>query len=106
MSRQTNADLRRYYSEANAKYFHNRLPKDIPMRFAKMRDVGTTWIDDDNVPVEIWVTEKLRTFQAITIMVVLHEMQHVQEPSHIGHGWRFDKRMLKLAKAGAFAGLW
>ena len=104
--RQTNAHLRSYYHWANAEYFHNRLPKDIPMRFAKMRNVGTTWVDDNGVVVEIWVTEKLRTSQAITMQVVLHEMLHVEKPLFMGHGWRFDKRMLKLAKAGAFAGLW
>ena len=104
--RQTNADLRSYYRWANAEYFHNALPKDIPMRFAKMRNVGTTWVNGYNVPVEIWITEKLRAFQAITMMIVLHEMQHVEKPSHMGHGWRFDKRMLRLAKAGAFDGLW
>jgi hypothetical protein len=104
--RQTNGDLRRYYAEANAAYFHNALPKDIPMRFHKMRDVGTTRIDDNGVPVEIWITEKLRTFQAMTIEVVLHEMLHVEKPLCKGHGWRFDRRMLRLAKQGAFSGLW
>jgi hypothetical protein len=99
--------LLEYYREVNASYFHSRLPKDIPMRFAKMRHVGTTWVDSKtNTPVEIWITEKLRTLQALTIMVVLHEMQHVQKPSFKGHGWQFDRRMLKLAKAGALNGLW
>jgi hypothetical protein len=105
--RQTNADLRNYYSEANAAHFHNALPKDIPMRFAKMRAVGTTWVDDKTgEPKEIWITEKLRTLQALTIMVVLHEMQHVEKPSHEGHGWQFDRRMLHIVKQGAFNGLW
>ena len=105
--RQTNAHLRSYYCWANAEYFRNALPKDIPMRFAKMRAVGTTWVDSKTgKPVEIWVTDKLRKFQAITMMIVLHEMQHVEKPSCMGHGWRFDKRMLRLAKAGAFDGLW
>jgi hypothetical protein len=76
------------------------------MRFAKMRAVGTTWVNGYNVPVEICITEKLRTFQAMTMMTVLHEMQHVQKPTFKGHGWQFDKRMLRLAKAGAFDGLW
>ena len=105
--RQTNAHLRSYYCWANAEYFRNALPKDIPMRFAKMRHVGTTWVDSKtNTPVEIWITEKLRTFQAMTIEVVLHEMLHVEKPLCKGHGWRFDRRMLRLAKQGAFSGLW
>jgi hypothetical protein len=33
-------------------------------------------------------------------------MLHIEKPHHKGHGWRFDRRMLRLAKAGAFSGLW
>ena len=104
--RQTNAHLRSYYCWANAEYFRNALPKDIPMRFAKMRAVGKTWVDGNGVVIEIWVTEKLRRFQAMTMMTVLHEMQHVEKPLFKGHGWQFDRRMLRLAKQGAFDGLW
>jgi hypothetical protein len=104
--RQTNAHLRSYYCWANAEYFRNALPKDIPMRFAKMRDVGKTWVDGNGVILEILVTDKLRSFQAMTMQVVLHEMLHVEKPSCMGHGWQFDRRMLRLAKAGAFDGLW
>jgi len=104
--RQTNAHLRSYYCWANAEYFHNALPKDIPISFHKMRNVGTTWVDGNGVVLEIWVTEKLRSFQAMTVMTVLHEMQHVQKPAFKGHGWQFDRRMLRLAKQGAFDGLW
>jgi hypothetical protein len=39
-------------------------------------------------------------------MVVMHEMKHVEKPTFKGHGWRFDKRMLRLAKQGAFNDLW
>lgn len=106
--RQNNADLRRYYRMANRLYFRNTLPKDMPMRFYKLRKaVGRTLVTrNGKKAVEIRISEKLRTLQAITIMVVMHEMQHVEKPSHEGHGWRFDKRMLRLAKAGAFDGLW
>jgi hypothetical protein len=76
------------------------------MRFAKMRAVGKTWVDGNGVILEILVTDKLRRFQAITMQVVLHEMLHVENPSCMGHGWQFDRRMLRLAKAGAFDGLW
>lgn len=105
--RQTNADLRRYYATANRLYFHNKLPKDFPVRFGWLKETGLVRVrHSDQVPVDITINEKLRTFQAITIMVVLHEMLHIEKPHHKGHGWRFDRRMLRLAKAGAFSGLW
>ena len=39
-------------------------------------------------------------------MTMLHEMVHVENPKWKGHGWKFEHRMLKLAKARAFAGVW
>ena len=92
--RQTNTDLWRYYDIANYKHFRNRLPKDIPIRFANLpRTVlGRTCICNHGIP------------QAI--MTMLHEMVHVENPKWKGHGWKFEHRMLKLAKARAFAGLW
>ena len=103
--RQTNADLKRYYRMANRLYFGNALP-ELPMRFARMyKRTGITWTEGGEA-VSIEVNEVLRGYQAITIMVVLHEMLHVEKPQHKGHGWQFDKRMLRLAKMGAFGGLW
>jgi hypothetical protein len=104
--KQTNADLRRYYRVANAKYFNNALPEGIPMRFAKIRGTGVTRLLNDRIPILIEINEDLRRCQAITIMTVMHEMLHVEKPSYKGHDWRFDRRMLCLAKQGAFDGCW
>lgn len=104
--RQTNVDLRRYYRVANRLYFDNALPKDMPMRFAKLRCAGVTHVLNGCIPVEIEINEDLRAFQAVTIQTVLHEMLHVEKPEYRGHGWRFNKRMLRLAKQGAFDSLW
>jgi predicted metal-dependent hydrolase len=79
------------------------------MRFYNLGEgtVGRTLVTwNGKKAVEIRISERLRTLQATTIMVVMHEMLHVEKASHEGHGWRFDKRMLRLAKAGAFNGLW
>lgn len=102
--RQTNADLRRYYRFANKRYFNNKLPK-LNLYFSKLRTTGVTRLLC-NTPMYIEINEDLRTFQAITILTVLHEMLHVEKPSHKGHDWRFDRRMLRLAKMGAMDGLW
>ena len=40
------------------------------------------------------------------LMTLLHEMVHVEHPEWRGHGPRFHKRMLQLAKAGAFKSCW
>ena len=105
--RQTNADLRRYYRVANAKYFAGRLPKDMPVLFSRLKGrTGLTYVYKDTTPLSILVNEDLRTYQAITILTVIHEMVHVEHPQWKGHGWQFDRRMLRLAKDRAFCGLW
>ena len=103
--RQTNADLRRYYRTANSQYFDNKLPS-INLYFTKLRSIsGVTRLLGD-IPAYIEISESLRTFQAITIQTVIHECVHVEHPAWKGHGWQFDRRMLRLAKAGAFDGCW
>ena len=104
--KQTNYDLQRYYRAANRLYFGNRLPKDMPMRFANIRELGKTWVCKHNAVLGIEISSRLRCISAVTVMVVLHEMLHVEKTRYKGHGWRFDKRMLRLAKMGAFNGLW
>ena len=106
--RQTNADLRRYYRVANAKYFKNKLPKDIPIRFAKLPHgcLGKTYVCNHGIPQCIEINNTLRSFESHTIMTMLHEMVHVENPQWKGHGYKFDRRMLRLAKDRAFAGLW
>ena len=104
--RQSNHDLRRYYRTANRLYFHNKLPKDIPLQFARIKDRGVTLVLNNKVALVIKINEDLRSWQAITIMTVLHEMLHVERPELLGHKWQFDRRMLRLAKLGAFDGNW
>ena len=103
--RQTNADLRRYYRVANRKYFSNALP-ELNLYFSKLHGISGVTRLLSNAPVYIEIDEGLRTLQAITIQTVLHEMVHVEHPLWKGHDWRFDRRMLRLAKMGAMDGLW
>ena len=105
--RQTNADLRRYYRIFNRKYFKGKLP-EVPIRFAKMHKkwtLGTTWLRHGKA-LDIEINKNLQNTQCVTVMTVVHEMVHVEHPTWKGHGWQFDRRMLRLAKAGAFDGLW
>jgi hypothetical protein len=104
--RQTNNDLKRYYRVANWFYFKNKLPNTLPIRFAKSRRLGRTVVLNCKHPVLIEVSDRLRFSSNLTIMTVLHEMVHVENPKPIGHGAWFNRRMEKLARAGAFDGLW
>ena len=106
--RQSNSDLWRYYDVANAKYFKNKLPKDIPIRFAKLQPhvLGKTYVCNHGIAQGIEISERLRSASAHTIMTMLHEMVHVEHPQWKGHGRHFDGAMLRLAKAGALNGLW
>lgn len=106
--RQNNYDLWRYYDVANARYFKNRLPKDIPIRFAKLPHgcLGKTYVCNHGIAQGIEISERLRSSSAHTIMTMLHECVHVAHPKWKGHGRHFDAAMLGLAKQGAFSGLW
>ena len=107
MSRQTNADLRWYYKVSNRKYFKNKLDKNLPIRFAKLprKVLGSTQVYH-GIVLSIEISDDLRKFTAHTITTLLHEMCHVENPQWKGHGYKFDRRMLKLAKDGALNGLW
>jgi hypothetical protein len=105
----TNADLRRYYHKANKRYFRNTLPKDLPILFVKPRIIGglgVTRIGKGRLPLRIEINEKLRFTSDVVIMVIFHEMLHVQQPHSVGHGWHFNRRMRRLAENGAFDGVW
>lgn len=106
----TNAELRREYNRYNRKYFRGRLPK-LMVHFTKMpkyylglstyvgRPSGGSWA-------EIEISKVLKCWPKLTRCVLLHEMVHVSLPQQVIHGSKFEKGMRKLAKAGAFTGLW
>ena len=109
--RQSNKDLQRYYHTANELYFDGKLPKKLSVKFSKLRAslLGTTYTfgtKRNRVPVAVKISERLRYMQNVTVMTLLHEMLHVENPVNLGHDWRFDRRMKRLAKLGAFDGLW
>jgi hypothetical protein len=105
--RQTNRDFRHYYRVANKLYFDNALPDDLPVRFGNLPPgvLGRTWVHG-GVAVDIVISKRLQTLMCPTLMTLLHECLHVEKPKYVGHGWQFDKRMLQLAKLGAFNGTW
>jgi hypothetical protein len=111
-SRPSWRDLRDAYVGFNRKYFHNALPKDLPCYFRKLptkSTFGHTLIDPQtDKPIRIVINKKLQYwhFSDLILMTLLHEMCHVENPGPVGHGPWFQRRMLRLAKAGAFRRLW
>lgn len=101
-------DLLYMYRIYNKKYFGNKLPKDMPVYFQKLdHSMGITTVHGQtNRPLTLHIDPKLDLLPRVVYMTLLHEMCHVESPQRHDHGAWFEKRMLRLAKAGAFQGLW
>lgn len=107
----TNQELRFAYKTFNRAYFSNRLPKDMPVFFQKrlirQGKLGKTAVHlQTNRPLWIEISPQIRFSGKIVRLTLLHEMVHVENPKPAGHGVWFEKRMMALAKAGAFRGYW
>jgi len=99
-----NADLEIAYRFYNKRYFGNRLPKDMVVRFEDIIELGKTYCFFER-PLYILINRKIAWHGMLVEMTLLHEMVHV-ENTKAGHGPWFHKRMLRLAKAGAFRNSW
>ena len=111
LSKGTNEALRYMYLTFNKKHFHNALPKDLPVEFSKklvrQRTLGHTAIHRQTFrPLWILISERFRSSRRCSAMTLLHEMVHVEQKERRGHGKHFEKRMLELARQGAFKGIW
>lgn len=111
--RLTNAYLGRVYKEFNKKHFGNRLPKDMIVRFDVLRtsDDGcqepcATTAFMLNRPLYIQINKRLAWQSMLANFSLIHEMVHVALPEVRGHGPKFQKEMLRLAKKGAFKHMW
>lgn len=98
----TNKELQRWYRLYNNKYFSGKLPP-AKVKFAKMEWMGETYC----VLGEIYINKALKRWPSGGVrFTLLHEMVHLSLPPIVMHGPRFQKEMLRLAKAGAFEGVW
>lgn len=106
--RGSNYLLRLLYLSFNKKFFGNSLPKDLPVGFKKMpKELGrAAFHKQTNRPLWINIDESLRCKPAQCRMTLIHEMCHVKNKHARGHGYKFDREMIALAKRGAFNGLW
>lgn len=99
-----NADLRYWYWFYNRKYFKGRLPKArVKFKRIEPRDLGECLLEDKT----IHIAKELKRWPCIAKSTLLHEMVHLSlSHSNQEHGRKFQKEMLRLAKKGAFKGLW
>jgi len=93
------------YHEFNKKYFGNRLPKDMVVKFKRMpANHGITMMFEKR-PLYVLLDFGMRGLHRSAMLTLLHEMVHIEHPS-FSHGPLFHKRMLQLAKVGAFRRWW
>lgn len=55
---------------------------------------------------EIAISTDLKKGTKLWKFTLLHEMCHLKHGVTAGHGPKFEAEMLRLARAGAFEGLW
>lgn len=102
----TNIELQALYTMFNKQWFGNRLPKDMVVRYDKSnRWQGNTKYYCER-PLYILINERLRWSDSQTALTLLHEMVHVELPYRFNHGPQFHKRMMQLARKGAFRLWW
>lgn len=72
-------------------------------------DLGTA-TEYDNSFYVIEISSELKRFPIVAELVLIHEMVHilmyVRKHNDVGHGPKFQKQMLRLARIGAMARLW
>jgi hypothetical protein len=106
---QSMTHLQRLYRQYNRRYFHGKLPKCKVQYDRRIGRFGWLGEFDDDGPV-IRITNEIRGWDGIVKSTLLHEMVHLElngkGPGWKDHGREFDRRMLRLAKQGAFRGIW
>ena len=101
----TNADLQRRFKSINRKYFRGRVKGVAKFKkFSRLEHwyLGYTLCELK----EMYVNAEIKNWERSVEATLIHEMVHLALPVKVQHGPRFEKEMLRLAKAGAFKGVW
>lgn len=106
-------ELREAYHDYNQKYFKGKLPEaGVRVEWDATTDakgnIASTWFTNyagEGQCYQIGVNPQLKDFRRVWKFSLLHEMAHIKtrDPEH---GRRFQREMLRLAKAHAFDDLW
>ena len=111
----TNADLREWFDIYNRLYFGGKLECNhityVDMfwlgKTTRLRRPGRRRSQQDSFTIKI--SKRFRDSRRLSIGTLVHEMVHLEDRCHYSCGLRgkhFNRRMLELAKAGAFDGIW
>lgn len=117
-----NPTLKQWFREYNRRYFGNRLPdtlvcwvelkgsygRQFRRRTVRYRVTNGKWkmFKSDRPMIFISAVLLRKDWVSVARSTLLHEMVHLSLPLRINHGPRFQAGMLRIAKAGAFKGLW
>lgn len=105
--------LKARYNHYNKRYFNGRLPDGVTVGWSdSLWRTGVLGQVDgySDGSFEIRIARELARFPVVSELVLLHETTHVAlyERGHYrgGHGNKFQREMLRLARAGALRFLW
>ena len=110
--KRTAPKLKKLYDRLNKRWFRNRLPKNTVIYWCPnlkwSGSIGMAWY---TAPFRIDIAREMKNYPRLTESVLIHEMVHLAlfqkfGADGVGHGKPFQKRMLKLARAGALKRLW
>ena len=115
----SNSTLKRKFLAFNARYFAGKLPLNTIVCYKRTLAAGKkgyrrlalgsceieTGRAAGTIPTVIAIEPKLKKWETLVDMTLLHECVHLMGvDNHSKHD--FDRKMLRLAKAGAFHGRW
>ncbi len=110
--------LQRLYAKFNKQYFNNKLPSLVvgyrSSRYfkkyyphSKASEMRTVAVTEFHKPTKDPIAIYLDKIYCNRDLDLLHEMVHVKLGfDEEAHGEKFDREMLRLAKAGAFHNVW
>jgi hypothetical protein len=90
------------YRKYNKKYFGNKLPKDADVRFGHTQGLLGYQLGEEIVLSK----DKAYRRDSIWKGTLLHEMAHMCIEESQDHGPKWQKEMLRLARAQAFKTIW
>jgi hypothetical protein len=100
------------YKKLNERFFSDRLPQNMVVRFGNTdSDDANGYFDEEDK--EIVIDVRLKSVEKFVIIVLLHEMAHVDlgmqgyvgYPNDGGHGMHFHVKLVQLFQAGAYDNL-
>jgi SprT-like family len=105
--------LKRLYRQINRQYFFGKLPSRTIVHYTRMPgELGRMEYCGLARP-EISINKRMHITPSQAVMTLCHEMAHLyvickhgKRGLRVEHGPIFQREMLRLAKAGAFASHW